>query len=84
MASTTKSQTARRGTRTNIVLDDELLEDARRLTGIATKRELVNEALRLLVQVRQQEAALKALRGSVKWEGDLQEMRRGFLRYGDR
>jgi len=38
--------------RTNIVLDDQLVEEARRLTGIKTKRELVHEALKLLVEIK--------------------------------
>jgi len=38
--------------RTNIVLDDELVAEAQRLTGIRTKRELVHEALRTLIEVR--------------------------------
>jgi len=44
--------------RTNIVLDDELVDEARRLTGIRTKRELVNEALRTLIRVRRRKSLL--------------------------
>jgi Arc/MetJ family transcription regulator len=60
--------------RTNIVLDDELIERARQLTGIKTKREVINEALRTLIQLREQ-AQLRRLRGKLRWEGDLEEMR---------
>jgi len=45
--------------RTNIVLDDELVEEARRLTGIKTKRALIHEALTLLVETRKRLSLLK-------------------------
>ena len=68
--------------RTNIVLDEELIDRARALTGIRTKREVIHEALRTLIQLRQQ-AAVRDLRGKLRWEGDLGEMRTGrFLRDG--
>jgi Arc/MetJ family transcription regulator len=60
--------------RTNIVLDDELVKRAQRLTGIKTKRELINEALRTLVQLQEQ-AEILPLRGQLNWEGDLDSMR---------
>jgi Arc/MetJ family transcription regulator len=61
--------------RTNIVIDDKLMAQAMRLTGLPTKRAVVEEGLKLLVQVRRQSRALKALKG-IGWEGDLGEMRR--------
>ena len=61
--------------RTNIEIDDEVLEEARRLTGLATKRETVDYALRELV-ARQRRRGLLELRGRVRWEGDLAESRR--------
>jgi Arc/MetJ family transcription regulator len=61
--------------RTNIVLDEELVAEAMRRTGIKTKRAVVEEALRTLIQLRRQEEIL-ALRGKLQWEGDLDEMRR--------
>lgn len=61
--------------RTNIEIDDKLMAQAIRLTGLPTKRAVVEEGLRLLVQVRKQAQALKALRG-LGWEGDLDKMRR--------
>ena len=45
--------------RTNIVLDDDLVEEARRLTGIKTKRELVHEALRVLVETKKRISLLE-------------------------
>ena len=60
--------------RTNIVLDEELVRHAQKLTGIKTKRELVHEALKVLISLRQQEQ-VRALRGKLSWEGNLQEMR---------
>jgi len=60
--------------RTNIVLDDELLDRARRVTGLKTKRAVVEEALRLLVRLREQEGT-RSLRGKLRWEGSLGDMR---------
>jgi Arc/MetJ family transcription regulator len=60
--------------RTNIEIDDKLMAQAIRLTGLPTKRAVVEEGLRLLVRVRRQAQALKVLRG-LGWEGDLDEMR---------
>jgi Arc/MetJ family transcription regulator len=60
--------------RTNIVIDDELMAAALKATGLSTKREAVEEGLRLLVRQNQQQA-IRKLRGKLKWEGDLDEMR---------
>ncbi len=60
--------------RTNIEIDDELMAEAMRRSGAATKRAAVEEALRLLIQTRRQ-GGLRKLRGKVKWEGDLDAMR---------
>jgi Arc/MetJ family transcription regulator len=60
--------------RTNIVLDENLIERAQKLTGIKTKREVVQEALRSLILLREQ-AEVRQFRGNLKWEGDLNEMR---------
>ena len=62
--------------RTNIVLDNELIDRARKLTGIKTKKQVVHEALRLLIQLKEQEG-VRALRGKLHWDGDLDEMRQG-------
>jgi Arc/MetJ family transcription regulator len=61
--------------RTNIVIDDALLQQVQELTGARTKREAVDTALRLLVQIKRQEA-IRAARGKLRWEGDLEAMRR--------
>lgn len=62
--------------RTNIVIDDKLMAEALRASGYETKKEVVDQGLRLLVQrYRQQE--IRKLRGKVRWEGDLNEMRGG-------
>ncbi|HLF74881.1 MAG TPA: type II toxin-antitoxin system VapB family antitoxin [Anaerolineales bacterium] len=60
--------------RTNIVLDDKLIERAQKLTGIKTKREVVHEALRTLILLREQ-SEIRNLRGKLKWEGNLHEQR---------
>ena len=60
--------------RTNIVLDENLIERAQTLTGIKTKREVVQEALRTLILLREQ-AEVRQFRGKLKWEGNLDEMR---------
>jgi Arc/MetJ family transcription regulator len=60
--------------RTNIVLDENLIERAQKLTGIKTKRGVVQEALRTLILLREQ-AEVRQFRGKLKWEGDLDEMR---------
>lgn len=60
--------------RTNVVLDDELVDRAREMTGIRTKREVIDVALRTLIRLRQQER-VRQLRGKLHWEGDLEAMR---------
>jgi len=62
--------------RTNIEIDDQLMRDAMRSSGARTKRATVEAGLRLLVQVRRQ-AGIRRLRGKVKWEGNLNQSRRG-------
>jgi Arc/MetJ family transcription regulator len=60
--------------RTNIAIDDKLMNAALKTSGLLTKKDVVEEALKLLVQVKKQ-SRLKKLRGKLKWEGDLEEMR---------
>lgn len=60
--------------RTNIEIDDKLMSDALRLTGLKTKKEAVELGLRTLLRLRQQEE-LRRLRGKLHWEGDLNAMR---------
>jgi len=57
--------------RTNIVIDDILMRDVLRVTGLRTKHEAVELGLRTLLRLRQQEA-IRKLRGTLKWEGDLE------------
>ena len=61
--------------RTNIVIDDKLMRDTLRATGIQTKREAVEEGLRLLLRLNRQ-AQIRSLRGKLNWQGDLDAMRR--------
>lgn len=60
--------------RTNIVIDDKLMEETLRLTGLKTKREAVELGLRTLVRLRQQEE-IRRFRGKLEWQGDLDAMR---------
>ncbi len=60
--------------RTNIVIDDNLMAEALKLSNIKTKKGVVETALKLLVQVKRQEA-IRKLRGKLNWEGNLSEMR---------
>jgi Arc/MetJ family transcription regulator len=61
---------------TNIVIDEDLMTQAQQLTGIQTKRQVVEEALRLLIQLYEQ-AQVRQLRGQLVWEGNLAQMREG-------
>ncbi len=60
--------------RTNIIIDDELMRQALLLTGIKTKRAVVEEALSLLIRFKKQ-SKIRELRGKLIWEGNLEEMR---------
>jgi len=62
--------------RTNIVIDDKLMTDALKASGLSTKKEVVEQGLKLLVR-RSQQQEIRKLRGRVKWEGNLDEMRGG-------
>lgn len=57
--------------RTNIEIDDGLVEKAMRLTGARTKREVVDIALRRLVEKGTLYRSLRRLKGKVPWEGDV-------------
>ena len=67
-----KSETVR----TNIVLNTNLVEAGLKATGLRTRRELVDFALRELLRHKKQRKVL-SLKGKVTWEGDLEEMRTG-------
>lgn len=60
--------------RTNVVLDESQVEKAKALTGIKTTRGVIAEALRLLVQLREQ-GEVRDLRGRLRWEGNLAALR---------
>jgi Arc/MetJ family transcription regulator len=60
--------------RTNIVIDDKLMKETLRLTGLRTKREAVELGLRTIVRLHKQEA-IRRFRGKLKWQGDLDAMR---------
>lgn len=60
--------------RTNIVIDDALMKDALKATGLTTKREAVELGLRMLVRLGRQKE-FRRFRGRLKWEGDLDAMR---------
>ena len=62
--------------RTNIVIDDNLMADALKATGLRTKKEAVEEGLKLLVR-RNKQQSIRKLRGKLHWEGNLEEMRGG-------
>lgn len=57
-----------------MVIDDDLMESALKASGMKTKKDAIEEGLKLLVQVKGQER-IKALRGKLKWAGSLDEMR---------
>ena len=60
--------------RTNIVIDDQLMQEAMEASGFKTKKEAVEAGLRALIKLRKQEE-IKSFRGKLKWEGDLDDMR---------
>ena len=60
--------------RTNIVIDDTLMQEALKATGLKTKKEAVELGLKTLVNLNRQ-AAIKALKGKLNWEGNLDDMR---------
>lgn len=62
--------------RTVVDIKDELLKKAQKLTGINKKVEIVNYALKRLVEQKEIEKILN-LKGKIKWEGDIEEMRKG-------
>ena len=62
--------------RTNIDIDDRLMEEAMKSSGSRTKRAAVEAGLRLLIRTRSQDS-IRKLRGKIKWEGDLERSRLG-------
>ena len=68
--------------RTNIVIDDDLVRKARKLTRLKTKREIVDKALELLVRSESRKGLLRHY-GTGIWKGDLKAMRRKRARSKD-
>ena len=62
--------------RTNIDIDDDLMRDAMRASGVSTKRAAVEQGLRLLIDVKGQRA-IRRVKGTVKWTGSLDASRQG-------
>jgi Arc/MetJ family transcription regulator len=60
--------------RTNIIIDDNLMSEAMKLSRLKTKKAVVESGLRLLIQIKKQEQ-IKSLRGKLEWDGDLDKMR---------
>ncbi len=61
--------------RTNIEIDDKLMNDALKATGLKTKKEVVEQGLKALIRLKKQEG-IKHFRGKLEWSGDLDDMRR--------
>ena len=62
--------------RTNIEIDDQLMAQAQKASGYATKKQTVEEALRLMVRLRRQQDVISAF-GKYRWRGNLARSRRG-------
>ena len=61
--------------RTNIEIDDMLMQKALQTSRLKTKKEAVEQGLKLLIQRKEQER-IRELKGNIRWTGDLEEMRR--------
>jgi len=61
--------------RTNIIIDDKLMDDALKATGLSTKKEAVELGLKTLIRLKKQEK-IRKFRGKLTWEGDFSEMRK--------
>ncbi|HEV2854192.1 MAG TPA: type II toxin-antitoxin system VapB family antitoxin [Thermoanaerobaculia bacterium] len=68
---------------TSLEIDEELFNRAWSLSGIRTKRGLIEEVLRTYVRLHEQ-AGVRSLRGKLAWKGDLGEMRGESRRAGSR
>ena len=60
--------------RTNVVIDDDLMASALKVSGLKTKKDAIEEGLKLLVQMKSQKE-IKRFRGKLQWSGNLDEMR---------
>jgi Arc/MetJ family transcription regulator len=68
--------------RTTIDIDDDLMQQAMRSSGLRTNRAVIEEALRLLIRTHGQ-ATMRRLRGKVSWEGNLESSRLGRVTKSD-
>ncbi len=66
--------------RTNVVIDEKIIKKAKKYTGLKTKKDVINYALRELIKRKERKEILK-LAGKLQWEGNLDEMREG--RFGN-
>ena len=60
--------------RTNIVINDELMEEAKQASGLKTKKEVVERGLELIIKLEKQ-SQIRSLRGKINWDGNLDEIR---------
>ncbi|XOV90856.1 MAG: type II toxin-antitoxin system VapB family antitoxin [Bacteroidota bacterium] len=60
--------------RTNVIISDELMNKAKKASGLKTKKAVIEKALQTLIKLNEQ-SKIKSLRGKIKWEGNLDEMR---------
>ena len=60
--------------RTNIIIDDDLMKEALKLSGLKTKKATVELGLKTLIRLKKQEK-IKKLKGKLRWEGNLDELR---------
>ncbi|MGI9558248.1 MAG: type II toxin-antitoxin system VapB family antitoxin [Thermodesulfobacteriota bacterium] len=60
--------------RTNIEIDDKLMKDVLKATGLRTKKEAVEFSLKTVLKVKSQQR-IRELRGKLEWHGDLDKMR---------
>ncbi|CCQ52138.1 type II toxin-antitoxin system VapB family antitoxin [Crocosphaera watsonii] len=57
--------------KTNIIIDEQLIADALKVTGLKTKKEVIEMGLKTLIDLKKQEQ-IKQFKGNLKWEGDLE------------
>jgi Arc/MetJ family transcription regulator len=62
--------------KTNIVIDDKLMASALKISGLNTKKDVVEQGLKQLIKINEQQV-VRGLRGNITWEGNLNEMRGG-------
>ncbi len=60
--------------RINVDVADELMAEAKKITGLRTEQSVIEAGLQTLVQLKRQEA-VKSLRGKLQWDDDLDDSR---------